>query len=294
VAVHKCLAGCVLVVAAALAGSAQARSLETVPRRIPVRLVGGRLVVVPVTVNGTGPYPFLLDTGATSSMIDEVLAARLTLPRVGAAIQETATSATRVDVVRTTLTLGSVERDGDVLRAPLDAVRAVDPTIRGILGQDVLRRGNWWLDFRSASLVEDHGGELGTAFLGERLSVHWHADRPAIDAVLPDRHALRLVLDSAASSPILFRDTRGASAPAGEAVVTTLGDAQTVCLRSFGPLRAGGAAIPRVSAAILPDAGPGREEDGLLPAGLFEGIYFDNRAGVVVLNPRRSLLSALR
>jgi hypothetical protein len=297
VAVHKSIAGCVVVVAAAaavLSGTAQARSIETTAWRIPVRLVGGRLLIVPVTVNGTGPYPFLLDTGATSSMIDEALAGRLALPPLGAAIQETATSATTVDLVRTTLALGSVERDGDVLRAPLGAVQAVDPAILGILGQDVLRRGNWWLDYRGASLVEDPDGELGAVDLGERLSVHWHADRPAIDATLPDRQALRLVLDSAASSPILFRDTHGASGPAGEAVVTTLGDARTVRLRSFGPLRAGAAAIPRLSAAILHDAGPGREEDGLLPAGLFEGIYFDNRAGTVVLNPRRSALPAGR
>jgi aspartyl protease len=256
--------------------------------------VGGRLLVVPVTVNGTGPYPFLLDTGATSSMIDETLADRLALPRLGAALQETATTARNVDLVRATLALGSVERDGDVLRAPLDAVRAVDPSIRGLLGQDVLRRGNWWLDYRGGVLVEEQGSELRSVDLGERVSVHWHADRPAIDAILPNRRALRLVLDSAASSPILFRDTHGASEPAGEAVVSTLGDAQTALLRSFGPLRAGGAAIPRISAAVLHDGGVGREEDGLLPASLFEGIYFDNRAGTVVLNPRRSALPAGR
>jgi hypothetical protein len=284
-----------IVVVAALAGTAQAGSRETTRRRIPLRVVAGRLLLVPVTVGGTGPYPFLLDTGATSSMIDEALARRLALPRLGAAIQETATSARTVDLVRTTLTVGSVGREGDVIRARLGALQALDPAIRGVLGQDVLRRGNWWLDYRGASLVEDQGGELGgAAGLGERLLVHWHADRPAIDAMLPDLRALRLVLDSAASAPILFRDPQGASEPAGEAVVTTLDDSQTAVLRAFGPLRAGGAAIPRLSAAMLSDGGPGREEDGLLPAGLFEGIYFDNRAGSVVLNPRRSLLSAVR
>ena len=89
---RKALLGWVVVVAA-LAGTAQRGSRETTRRRIPLRVVAGRLLLVPVSVNGTGPYPFLLDTGATSSMIDEALAGRLALPRLGAAIQETATSA---------------------------------------------------------------------------------------------------------------------------------------------------------------------------------------------------------
>jgi hypothetical protein len=35
-------------------------------------------------------------------------------------------------------------------------------------------------------------------------------------------------------------------------------------------------------------------EDGLLPTALFQGLYFDNRAGTVVLNPRRDVLASFR
>jgi len=291
--VRKALMGWIVLVAA-FSGTAEARRLAPADsRRIPLRVTAGRLLIVPVRVDGTGPYPFLLDTGATSSMIDEALAIRLRLPEVGAAIRLTATSARSADLVRTRLALGSVEFDGDVLREPLGAIQAVDAAVRGVVGQDLLRRGNWWLDYRGASLIEDEGGALG-GDVGERLPVHWHSDRPAIDALLPDRRTLRLVLDSAATSPVLFRDMPGVSELGGEAVIHTLGDSRTARLRAFGPLRAGAASIPRLSAAVLHDDAPGREEDGLLPAGLFEAIYFDNRAGAVVLNPRRSALRALR
>src|SRR4051794_5335513 len=46
---------------------------------VPLRLVQGTLFVVPVQVNGTGPYDFLVDTGAQVNSIDETLAAQLHL-----------------------------------------------------------------------------------------------------------------------------------------------------------------------------------------------------------------------
>jgi predicted aspartyl protease len=289
-------AGWAVVVAAVLAGPAPARAIETTARRIPVRLVEGRLLLVPVTVNGSGPYPFLLDTGATCSLVDEELADRLRLPRVGSVAHETSIASGSADLVRARVALGGVRRDGALIRARLDSLKDLKPAPRGVVGQDLLRLGNWWLDYRGASLVEDADGSLGAHDLGESLPVHWHDDRPAIDARLPDQSGLRLVLDSAASSPVLFRlppaDER--SARVGSARLTTLDGAATVALASVGPMRAGRASIPRLDAAILDEAAARRAEDGLLPTALFQGIYFDNRAGLVVLNPRRSALSGLR
>jgi predicted aspartyl protease len=273
----------------ALSADAGAMPLGSEVRRIPARLAAHRLLVVPVTVNGTGPYPFLLDTGATSSVVDERLARDLGLAPAGRGLQETATAGGSVDLVLAALALGRVERRGEVIRASLAAVRAVDPAVRGIVGQDLLRLGNWWLDYRGGSLLEDPDGLLALGDLGERLSVHWLGERPAIDTLLPDRRSLRLVLDSAASSAVMFGGSHPVSAGHDDAEMTTLDDRVTVRLGAVGPLRAGRADVPRFSAALLGDS-EGRREDGLLPTALFEGVYFDNRAGAVVLNPRRSAL----
>jgi len=256
-------------------------------RRIPARIVGGWFMVVPVAVDGTGPYPFLLDTGATSTILDETLAARLRLPRLGRAVQETATAARASDLVRATLTLGGVERpDGDVISAPLDAVRALDADIRGVVGQDLLRGANWWLDYRGRALIEDADGALAGSTVGERIAVHWAADRPAVDASLPDGSPLRLILDSAAGSALLFREPAATADPVGTARLTTHEGVATVALVTIGPLRLGSAMLPRLDVALVGTAG--RPEDGLLPTGLFDAVYFDNRAGAVVINPRRS------
>ena len=43
---------------------------------------GGAALVVPVFLNGTGPYQFVMDTGATVTCVDDALATRLALEDV--------------------------------------------------------------------------------------------------------------------------------------------------------------------------------------------------------------------
>jgi len=110
--------------------------------------------------------------------------------------------------------------------------------------------------------------------------------------LLPDRQSLRLVLDSAASSPLLFHEVAGASTPAdGWARLTTHFGETRARQVVVGPIRVGTLVVPPFAAAMAGNRAADRAEDGLLPTGLFEGIYFDNRAGAVVFNPRRSALS---
>src|SRR5215471_4677537 len=56
---------------------------------------GGAAIVVPVTINGQGPYKFVVDTGATLTCVDQELARQLNLPErrgqigVGATVTST-------------------------------------------------------------------------------------------------------------------------------------------------------------------------------------------------------------
>jgi hypothetical protein len=58
------------------------------PTTIAVTVLHGQdgtvLVLVPITIGGHGPYDFVLDTGASVSLIDEALAGRLGLASTGA------------------------------------------------------------------------------------------------------------------------------------------------------------------------------------------------------------------
>lgn len=44
------------------------------------------MVIVPVSINGAGPFHFLLDTGTSRTMVDRKIADQLSLPRVGQSI----------------------------------------------------------------------------------------------------------------------------------------------------------------------------------------------------------------
>jgi aspartyl protease len=277
-----------LMVCVGVAGTAGASPIKELgtARRIPARLVGGgRFMVVPVSVDGTGPYPFLLDTGSTCTMVDPALAERLRLPRAGRIDQETVTGSRASDLLRATLVLGSAERrDVDVLPAPVEALRDLGGGIRGVIGQDVLRGSNWWLDYRGKALIEDPDGALGDSAVGERLAVRWAADRPAIETLLPDGRRLSLVLDSAAESPLVFGRPDDVGETVGTQLVTTSTGAASVPVVAMGPLRLGRVLVPRLAVSVV--APRSRPEDGLLPTALFDGLYFDNRGGAVVLNPR--------
>lgn len=280
------------VVGGTLAAAGEPGSAEA----IALRIVRDRFVIVPVRVDGSGPYPFLLDTGCRSSMVAPQLAARLGLPSAGSTLQETAMIARRVGLVRASLALGDVQvRDLEVLATPLDAIQDIDPAIAGVLGQDVLRAASWWLDYRTKTLVADPDGARLAATFGHRVPVHWQEGRPAVDVAWPGHKPLRLVLDSGATSLVLFRQGDDDVESAGWAQLTTyLGEA-AVPLVTMASLRVGSVSLPPLAAARVPSKeGERPGEDGLLPLRLFDRVYFDNRRGAVVLDAERALVAARR
>ena len=118
----KTLAARVAIILVFLAGAGNAGAAAPPGKTWPirVRIIHDRFVLVPVMVNGTGPYSFLLDTGATSTMLSPALASRLRLSAAGSAVQETATHAGPVALVQASIAVGPVAReDVEVIATPL-------------------------------------------------------------------------------------------------------------------------------------------------------------------------------
>jgi Aspartyl protease len=98
------------------------------------------LALVPVTINGKGPWAFALDTGASQSLVDSQVAKQLRVPATGAK-QKIAgvTNISRVRAIRVT-----DWRVGKVKLPPTTVVEAnlpfgnVDGGIQGLLGSDML------------------------------------------------------------------------------------------------------------------------------------------------------------
>jgi predicted aspartyl protease len=127
----------------------------SVPLKV-INSLGETMVLVPVRVNGRGPYDFVLDTGASSSTISQSLSRRLRLPRTGQTAHVRGVAGdTVVPVVEVgRWTLGGQRLHGDDLPV-LDLGGDFGAgQVNGLLGSDELRRfGAVRLDYKNRRLV---------------------------------------------------------------------------------------------------------------------------------------------
>ena len=112
---------------------------------------GGAAVVVPVYINGQGPIDLILDTGATITCVDSSLTRELSLPEqrltVGTAIGVGGSGRVRLHRVDSLRVAGSTTRRLSVCAMDLSAMKVVAPSVRGLLGLNVLRQFTVTLDF---------------------------------------------------------------------------------------------------------------------------------------------------
>jgi len=135
-------------------GATSSADTHAKEREIPLDVAqrsGQTIAFVPVTIQGHGPFAFVLDTGASSSAVDDDIARRLELPTTGERQPISGVVGTdKVPVVRMTSW-----KAGDVALSVADATvidmqtpQGSNPRIQGLLGSDVLSRfGSVTVDF---------------------------------------------------------------------------------------------------------------------------------------------------
>ncbi len=111
---------------------------------VPLTIVAGPggsvLALVPVYINGKGPYGFALDTGASMSVVDSGIARQLNLPDVGSAGEATGVGGmvearlVRVDTWR----VGNVNLSSNTLSTINLPGANTERGLQGLLGSDVL------------------------------------------------------------------------------------------------------------------------------------------------------------
>jgi hypothetical protein len=239
---------------------------------VPLELTGSSLVLVPLRVNGGGPHRFVLDTAATTTMLDARFATRLGLVAEGSieliSAGGTFTGASgRLD----DLQIGKTHfRRLPISWAPLDVVRRHDSRIVGVLGQDVLSRISLTLDFARRRLA------IGEAPCGHGdvvVDLERADGRPAIAARVALSGEPRdgtFVIDSAANALIVFSDDEGLG---GESALDTHGGATQGARIRAVDVQIGDLALRRD--AFLVRSTIDRVEDGLLPASWFSRVCVD-------------------
>jgi hypothetical protein len=102
----------------------------------------GTMALVPVTIEGQGPFNFALDTGASHSAIDRELAERLNLPVTGKPTKVAGVGAISeaVPVKVSEWRAGDVELPAGTLVTLEMPSTSRDLKLQGLLGSDVLSR----------------------------------------------------------------------------------------------------------------------------------------------------------
>lgn len=235
---------------------------------------GNEGIVLAVTLNGRGPFRFLLDTGSTHSAVSA----------------ETATAVGAPVVARATM--GSAAGSGDTLVVRIDSVQVgpIDAThllasvvdlgvagdgIDGVIGQDALASLRYTIDFRQRRIVwwpEE-------AMMARGCPIALQPSHGRFIVSLPQRHSLlRLVPDTGADALLLFDPAR--TLPVTHlptlATLTTTSGTTEVRLARIQELRVGIVTLRDVPAAVAErDRSEPMEIDGLLPLQLFDRVTVD-------------------
>ena len=170
-------------------------------------------MIVAVSVNHSGPYNFLLDTGTQFSMIDPSLAAELhmksqdSVPVNGTGFHSTA-STTQLDQ----LEVGShTVAHMEVVVYDLQDLKSIALQVRGILGEDFLQHFDMLIDNAHKLLCLDESGTMRSEIKGAHIEMltPTQADVPPNSIIfavrLSDaRRQVHLKLDSGANAPFLY------------------------------------------------------------------------------------------
>src|SRR5438445_1445360 len=229
--------------------------------------------VATVRIGSEGPLRFLVDTGATTTVIDRVVARRIGLQpsRVLSAITTTGQLDVQVGVVDE-LSAGTVS-----------AVRALvlvtdlpsfphHGHLDGILGMNFFAGHSVRFDIGRRCVELDVEPPLGVA-----LEAHEVAGRVAAEI-----EGLNFVVDSGASFPVLMSPAaRALGSQDGAVEITSAGGRRLLTAATIPRLRIGGMTFRDVAVVLAPARD--HREDGLLPITLFESIYFAADRKIVVI-----------
>jgi predicted aspartyl protease len=284
------------------------------PNRLPAQeiaahSIGEGLLVAPVSLNGQGPFDFVVDTGTNTTLIDPALVARLGLVEEGAENLKTLTGPTAVLRYRlASIQVGSrAVHNLPVLAQSMAAVQGLDAHINGILGLGFLARFSFELDYEHNRIFLSDGAKPLVTGGGIRVTARISQDRLLVransEAAL--HHWWNLALDSGVSKTLIFADRMssptesqcaGVSAPEPPCAVEDktairistnrsdrLGEAVELDAINLGGLR-----LRKIPAVILSpaDSTEASVEDGLLPTCLFRRVAFDRANSSLLIVPK--------
>jgi Aspartyl protease len=269
------------------------------------RFVQRALIVIPVRVNQSGPFDFMVDTGSQVTVVDPSLAVELGLKPQGKVGLITVASHVQASItVLDTLEAAShtVEKPFAIVQ-DIGPIQAADPRIRGVLGENFLAHFDLLIDYAHKLLCLDETGAMRESVRGERIPLmtpqHPESEVPFTERLVIPVHLsgtgnrqILLQLDSGSDGLILYA---GNEANSGLLKRATLhGSGVSKAQRAFAVLPPQDMQIGThflihisfVTPVSVQESLPGRNEDGLLPTLLFQRVFISGGGHYVVFNPK--------
>lgn len=279
------------------------------------RLVRHALIVIPVKINQSGPFDFMVDTGSQVTVIDPSLASQLDLkPQGTVGLVSVANFAQASVTVLDTLEAGFrvVEKSPAIVQ-DLQPIQAADPRIRGVLGESFLAHFDLLIDYQHKLLCLDETSAMSDSVRGEHIPFvrpqHLEGEIPPDDLPFMERLVISVHLSEAGRQPILLQLDSGSDGPilyAGsrnpEIQVLVRSAAQqagiTNSQRALAPafafvppqtIQIGNHILTNISFATPVAVAknlPRQREDGLLPTLLFQRILISGAGHYVIFEPK--------
>lgn len=231
--------------------------------KVKFRLAGGiqPLILLPVEVNGEGPFDFILDTGAGTSLLSLELGKKLNTKILGSKEGQSAGGAVSVSLAKLdSLAVGSVKLDNvDVGIVDLSQIaKTVGSKIDGDLGYNFLKHFRITIDYRKNEIrfadprrLESVGRSKAVTEIALRLA---HPAKPLIlvdvyaNGSGPFQFAVDTGTSTTAITPELAKQLKVANSPIGP--VTTGSAPVEVTAGSVSSFQVGGAKVDNMSVIV--------------------------------------------
>ena len=230
--------------------------------RVKFRLAGGAqpLILLPVTVNDEGPFDFILDTGAGTSLLSNELAKKLDVKILGAKEGQSAGGKVSVSLARVdSLAVGETRLSGvDVGIVDLSHIgQTVGARIDGDLGYNFIRHFRITIDYRKLEIRFDDPKRVEPFGKGALTEIPLRLANPAKPLILVDVYAngrgpFQFAIDTGTSTsaitPELATQLGVTSSPIGAA--TTGGAHVAVTAGTLASFQVGGARVENTPVVV--------------------------------------------
>jgi predicted aspartyl protease len=181
--------------------------------KVKFRLAGGAqpLILLPVYVNLNGPFEFILDTGAGTSLLSAELAKQLDIQVTGSKEGQSAGGKVSVSLARVdSLAVGEVNLDDvDVGIVDLTHIgKTVGAKVDGDLGYNFLKHFQVTIDYRNCEIRLDDPKRVQSFGRGAKTEVPIRLASPAKPLILVDLHAngrgpFQFAIDTGTSTTVI-------------------------------------------------------------------------------------------